>query len=45
LPFGHQFVADIVQRTHTAQDQVQCLLAAELAILAQINSTRVTLSS
>jgi hypothetical protein len=34
-----------VQRTHTAQDQVQCLLAAELAILAQINSTRVTLSS
>lgn len=44
LPFGHQFVADIVQRTHTAQDQAQCLLAAELAIRAQANATRVALS-
>ena len=26
LPFGSQFVGDIVNRTHTAQDQTQCLL-------------------
>jgi predicted dehydrogenase len=30
LPFGPEFVADIVNRTHVAQDQEQCLLAAEL---------------
>jgi predicted dehydrogenase len=35
LPFGPQFVADVVNRTHIAQDQTQCLLAAELAIRAQ----------
>ena len=35
LPFGPQFVADIVNRTHLAQDQAQCLLAAELVIKAQ----------
>ena len=34
LPFGPQFVADIVNRTHIAQDQEQCLLAAELVIKA-----------
>src|SRR6201996_9095782 len=39
LPFGPQFVADIVNRTHTAQDQAQCLLAAELSIKAQVNAT------
>ncbi len=43
LPFGPQFVADIVNRTHVAQDQVQCLLAAELAIKAQRQAKRVTL--
>jgi predicted dehydrogenase len=43
LPFGPQFVADIVNRTHVAQDQVQCLLAAELVIKAQINATQVKL--
>lgn len=43
LPFGPQFVADIVNRTHTAQDQTQCLLAAELSIKAQSLATRVTL--
>ena len=32
LPFGPQFVSDIVNRTHVAQDQAQCLLAAELVI-------------
>jgi hypothetical protein len=43
LPFGPQFVADIVNRTHVAQDQDQCLLAAELSIKAQLNATRVKL--
>jgi predicted dehydrogenase len=45
LPFGPQFVADIVNRTHTAQDQTQCLLAAELSIKAQKNATHVTLKA
>jgi predicted dehydrogenase len=40
LPFGPQFVADIVNRTHTAQDQELCLLAAELVIGAQKNAHR-----
>jgi predicted dehydrogenase len=44
LPFGRQFVADIVNRTHTAQDQAQCLLAAELSIRAQQSARRVTIS-
>jgi predicted dehydrogenase len=43
LPFGGQFVSDIVNRTHTAQDQDQCLLAAELVIRAQKNAKLVTL--
>jgi hypothetical protein len=43
LPFGPQFVADIVNRTHVAQDQEQCLLAAELVIKAQKNAKFVTL--
>jgi len=44
LPFGPQFVGDIVERTHKAQDQTQCLLAAELAIRAQLAAKRVTLA-
>jgi len=32
-----------VNRTHNAQDQVQCLLAAELVIKAQKNAKVVTL--
>jgi predicted dehydrogenase len=43
LPFGPEFVADIVNRTHNAQDQEQCLLAAELVIKAQKNAKFVTL--
>lgn len=35
LPFGPQFVADIVNRTHVAQDQDQALLVAELVLKAQ----------
>ncbi len=38
LPFGRQFVADIVNRTHVAQDQEQALLAAELVLTAQKNA-------
>ena len=45
LPFGPQFVADIVNRTHNAQDQTQCLLAAELVIKAQMNAKQVTLEA
>ena len=43
LPFGPQFVSDVVNRTHTAQDQVQALLAAELVIKAQMGAKHVTL--
>jgi len=45
LPFGPQFVSDVVNRTHTAQDQTQCLLAAELVIKAQMKAQRVQLKS
>jgi predicted dehydrogenase len=40
LPFGPQFVTDIVERTQTAQDQKQALLAAELVLTAQKAATR-----
>jgi predicted dehydrogenase len=43
LPFGPEFVADVVNRTHVAQDQEQCLLAAELVIKAQNAAKWVTL--
>ena len=43
LPFGPQFVADVVNRTHVAQDQAGCLLAAELVIKAQRDAQVVTL--
>ncbi len=43
LPFGPQFIADIVNRTHVAQDQTQCLLAAELVIRAQQGATHATI--
>ncbi|HEV2134061.1 MAG TPA: Gfo/Idh/MocA family oxidoreductase [Terracidiphilus sp.] len=42
LPFGPQFVADIVTRTHEAQDLQECLLAAELVLKAQRNAAFVT---
>jgi predicted dehydrogenase len=45
LPFGPQFVGDVVNRTHVAQDQAQCLLAAELVIKAQLAAKRVTLEA
>ena len=45
LPFGKLFVADIVNRTHTAQDQTEALLAAELVIRAQRSAKWVKLSA
>jgi predicted dehydrogenase len=43
LPFGPLFVADIVNRTHVAQNQEECLLAAQLVIEAQNKAKLVTL--
>jgi predicted dehydrogenase len=40
LPFGPQFIADIVERTSVAQDQEGALLAAELVLTATARSTR-----
>ncbi|NUQ28934.1 MAG: Gfo/Idh/MocA family oxidoreductase [Acidobacteriaceae bacterium] len=45
LPFGPQFVTDIVNRTHNAQDQEQALLAAELVLTAQKNAIRLRFAS
>jgi predicted dehydrogenase len=44
LPFGPQFVTDIVERTQVAQDQQQALLAAELVLTAQKTATPPLLS-
>ena len=44
LPFGPQFVSDVVNRTHTAQNQQQALLAAELVLKAQKNAKVLTFS-
>src|SRR5580698_163927 len=38
LPFGPQFISDVVNRTHIAQDQEQALLATELVLKAQKNA-------
>lgn len=40
LPFGPQFVSDILHRTETAQNQNEALLTAELVLTAQKNATR-----
>ncbi|MGA2167874.1 MAG: Gfo/Idh/MocA family oxidoreductase [Terracidiphilus sp.] len=45
LPFGPQLVADIVNRTHVAQDQEQALLAAELVLKAQKNAKVLTFTA
>lgn|SRR5690606_12131055 len=44
LPFGPQFVEDIVNRTEAAQNQQQALLAAELVLIGQKNATPPVLS-
>jgi predicted dehydrogenase len=38
LPFGEQFVNDVVNRTETAMPQAHCFLATELALIAQKNA-------
>lgn len=43
LPFGPQFIDDIVNRTETAQSQDMALLAAELSIKAQLAAKKVTI--
>jgi len=40
LPFGPQFVRDVVERSAVAQDQEQALLAAELVLKAQTIATK-----
>ena len=42
LPFGPQFITDLVERTSVAQDQEQALLAAELVLNATVKATRAT---
>jgi len=38
LPFGEQFVNDVINRTETAMSQEHCFLATELALKAQKNA-------
>jgi predicted dehydrogenase len=45
LPFGPQFVSDVVNRTETAMPQAHCFLAAELVLKAQQQAQRVTFKS
>jgi hypothetical protein len=45
LPFGPQFVGDIVNRTHDGQDEHQILLATELVLKAQKNAKRLHFST
>jgi predicted dehydrogenase len=40
LPFGPAFIADIRDRTETAQAQAHCFLASELALAAEAQATR-----
>ena len=41
LPFGPQFISDVVNGTHVAQDQEQALLATELVLKAQKKALRI----
>lgn len=40
LPFGRQFVDDVLHRTETAMSQAHCFLATELALQAQKKARR-----
>lgn len=44
LPFGPQFITDLVERTSVAQDQDGALLAAELVLTATEKASRATAS-
>jgi predicted dehydrogenase len=43
LPFGQQFVDDVINRTETAMPQEHCFLATELALKAQKNAKLISL--
>lgn len=43
LPFGEQFVNDVLNRTETAMTQEHCFLATELALKAQANAQKLEL--
>ncbi len=45
LPFGPQFVSDVVNRTNTAMSQAHCFLATELVLKAQKQAQRVSFKS
>ncbi|MBX3257022.1 MAG: Gfo/Idh/MocA family oxidoreductase [Chitinophagaceae bacterium] len=40
LPFGEQFVNDVINRTETAMGQEHCFLATELSLIAQKMATQ-----
>jgi predicted dehydrogenase len=42
LPFGPQFLADVIDRTETAIGQEHCFLACELALTAQAKAVRLS---
>lgn len=44
LPYGRLLVDDVLNRTETAMSQAHCLLAMELAIKAQKNAQKITLT-
>ena len=44
LPYGEQLINDINNRTETAMSQAHCFLATELALKAQENAQRLTIS-
>lgn len=41
LPFGEQFVHDVLNRTETAMTQAHCFLASELALRAELQATEI----
>jgi predicted dehydrogenase len=43
LPYGEQLVDDVLNRTETAMPQAHCLLAMELALVAEKNAQRLPL--
>jgi predicted dehydrogenase len=42
LPFGEQFVQDVLNRTETAMPQAHCFLASELALQAELKAFELT---
>lgn len=44
LPYGRLLVDDVLNRTETAMPQAHCFLAMELAIKAQKNAQKITLT-